>query len=191
MFLSTIITALAKHQKPIDQLQVANAAYMRLSGLKTILRDPLITSAAQIHQLFENLFLQNAIDKNDIKGIFLAHTSNDIAPIEVNILADIIKKYRLKNVAFFSSSLYKCATIFKLIALSKNRLSRCSTTDKIICLTSDTAFTPLLESIPNTTVLGDAACLLLFQKNDQHHAVIDVLLESDGRFSQGIFSEED
>src|SRR3990167_7423403 len=114
MFLSNIITTFAKTRVPIENLSISDSVYMRLSGLKTILRDPMLTSAVQICQLFNDLFVNHKIKVGEIKGIFLAHTSNDIAPIEVNIIANIVKNYDLRNIPFFSSAMYKCATIFKL-----------------------------------------------------------------------------
>src|SRR3989344_5409600 len=56
----------------------------------------------------------------------------------------------------------------------------------ILLLTVDFAFTPILQSIPGSTVLGDSASLVLLSKMKSDHKIIDIIYDVDERFSMGV-----
>ncbi|EKD44811.1 MAG: hypothetical protein ACD_70C00221G0006 [uncultured bacterium] len=178
---------------PINQL-VANhrissseaKVFQRLMGLSQVARDE-----NSNHDLFLNALILNMLDEfpiptDKVKYILLAHTADYISPMSVNILNYIIKKYNFTHAKYFSTSIYKCAGIFYLIHLSNALIKTIENDEYILLLTVDFAFTPILQSIPGSTVLGDSASLVLLSKMKSDHKIIDIIYDVDERFSMGV-----
>jgi len=175
-----------------DQGEIpANEALIleKIMGLQYVPRDQNINHSEQLNNVIEKLLSEHRVDPLSIKYILFAHTSDYLTPCGFNILSNISKKYGFNNALCFGSSVYKCASAFHLLKLAENFFHDLNDQDYILLLIGDLAFTNILQYIPGSTVLGDAASAILLQKSSRHNRFIDFIIETYGEFAKGLWGD--
>jgi len=157
--------------------------YQRIYGLEKI---PLAKNSLleMLNFSLELLFRRNLIDKNKIKYIIHCHTAKVVAPFGESIVRDIKKFLQLKNAMAFGMSANNCAS--PIVAL--NLLAHILRDDELaIVLCGDLAFTSVLQVIPNTSLLGDAASAALVGLNAGKNKLLTIATKTIGRFASGLW----
>lgn len=160
--------------------------FERMMGLKWVSRAPDFSVYDLARIAMQKFLKESLIDTGKINYFLFAHTADYVAPIEFNILQKLRKEFKLINAFCFSSTVNKCASVFQLIKLAQSIISD---SENIVLLIADNAFTQLMQLIPGSTVLGDAATILLFNKTSNSNRFIDAIVETDGRFSSGSYAK--
>ncbi len=197
MILKNITYLLSKKSQLISELALQDMIkksdaliFEKFMGLQTISRDHAWTVYDQIHDVF-SLFLKHvSIQCDAIQYVLFAHTADYIAPQKIDVLSTLAHTHKLDNALCIASSAYKCATAFALIKMAKTLFESMHDNDYIILLIADSCFTEILRYIPGSTVMGDAASLILLHKSGKEHTVLDILIETDGRFSRGCLDSD-
>jgi 3-oxoacyl-[acyl-carrier-protein] synthase-3 len=171
-------------------LQKSEAVIMeKMMGLKIIPRDHAVTQYDRVDLLMKKLLSALTLDPLKVKYIFLSHTAEQIAPISIPHFSNRMRQLGFRHAIAFGSTLNKCATPFHYIEIASILLQSMAEDECIILIQSDCAFTPILQSIPGSTVMGDAGSVVVLSKKQDEHRIVDVLLEVDPRFHHGVFAE--
>lgn len=163
----------------------------KIMGLQCVPRDKEINHAEQLGNVIKKLLSECSIDPLSIKYLLLSHTADYVAPQKVDILSVIAKKYKFNHALCFGSTIYKCAGAFHWLTMADRFFHDLNDQDHILLLVGDLAFTHILQYIPGSTVLGDAASAILLQKSGPHNRFIDVHIETYGEFASGIWGDSD
>lgn len=195
MYLSHIAYQLSPTQVNLTTLvtqgeltAVEAMVFERMMGLKMISRNASSTACLLASAVLKQFFNQPHANKKKIKYVLFAHTADYVAPFEFNILKDLAEAFELSEAICFSSTINKCASAFHLIELAKTLFLSLNDDDEILLLIADNTFTGILKTIPGSTILGDAASLVILKKISHQNRIVDVLIETDGRFASGSYA---
>ena len=167
-----------------------SALFEKMMGLKYAARDATSNHEILLCDVFKKFLLEYAVNVRKIRYVLFAHTADGVAPENNDILTRFIKKYELRDADYFSATAHKCASAFQLLALSKNLFEQLKNDETILLLTADSAFTKILQTIPGSTVLSDGAAAVFFKKTPGLHAIIDILIEEEGKYAKGLLGDK-
>src|SRR3990167_464845 len=174
-----------------DEITEVDAkVFERVMGLHFVPRHNLQTISKQILTLIQKLIYEYPLDLDSIKYVLFAHTADYIEPFGFHYIQNILFQLKITQAIYFESTLHKCASVFNLLSISEKLFCSLSSTDIILILVVDITFTPILQTIPGSTILGDAATAILLKKSDCLHQFLDAELASYGQFAKGIWADQ-
>ena len=196
MHISHITYALSKNKLSLQDIAALNQishseaiVYQKIMGLNTVPRDKQSTVYDQLSSVIKKFLYETKIDVNEVKYILFAHTSEYIAPFSRSVLQELVNLYLFNQAIAFGLTINKCASAFQLLNIASHFFEDLSVSEKILIWIADIAFTKTLSSINGTTVLGDAASVVLLQKQDHDNRFIDCLITVDDRFASGTYAD--
>jgi 3-oxoacyl-[acyl-carrier-protein] synthase III len=136
------------------------------------------------------LFESHAVDKSLIKYVIYAHTIQTVAPFPMNPLRELQSEFGLAHAMGFSMTMQNCASSVGALEVSRRLLEASDDpSDKVLILTGEKAFSPSVQLIPSTTIMGDASAACLVGREGTHDRILAVREVTEGRFSRGIALE--
>lgn len=174
----------------LHQISASEAmVYQKIMGLNEVPRYTQGAVDQQLSSVIKKFLQETKINTDEVKYILFAHTSEHVAPLSVTLLQELVNVYLFKNAIAFGVTINKCASAFQLLNIASHFFESLHSSQKILIWIADIAFTKTLYSIKETTVFGDAACVLLLQKQNDRNHFIDCLLKIDDRFAAGTYAD--
>src|SRR3990167_5454249 len=184
MQLSHVSYHLASQIKSISELSALGeittseaSVYEKMMGLQCTPRESDATYYDQLTTVIKKLLDEYSLDPDSVKYLFFSHTADYVEPQGFNMLQKIATDFKFKNALSFGSTINKCASGFHFIQLANDLFRTLNNDDVILLLIADMAFTKILQHIPGSTVLGDAATAIVLKKSCENNRLADVLLE--------------
>jgi 3-oxoacyl-[acyl-carrier-protein] synthase-3 len=164
--------------------------FEKLMGLKQVPRDIRKTPYDNIRLVLTSFLKKKKISSVKDRYIFISHTADYIVPFQLNLSQLITDEFQFTRAICFSSVVNKCATPFHFFKLAASLFKTLNDDEYILMINSDTAFTKVLKMIPGSTVMGDAASVILLSKTACRNHFIDVEIDADDRFCHGVFADK-
>jgi 3-oxoacyl-[acyl-carrier-protein] synthase-3 len=163
--------------------------YQRLFGLETF---PCVDGKNLTHFLIKSideLFQKTTIDPLSIKYIIHAHTAQVLCQFGKSIVAEVKKHYQLNNAIYFGTSLNNCGSIFNALDMANILLD--DNNSSILILVGDITFTQSLRIVPNVSITGDAAGVMLVNKKNNAHQLKAIVQHNHGQYAEGMWLPHD
>lgn len=196
MNISTILYDLSGQKIPLSEALSSYVprselmVFEKMMKLKQVVRNEGKTHKDQLVTLLQKFFLSKSSTTKKIDYIFYAHTADDVAPIEDQILYVALKEFALNDIPHFGVTLHKCASVFQLLVFANKLLNKYDEDSSILILVTDLSFTKILTYIPGSTVLSDGGLLLEVSKNVGCIKILDIEISEFGEFSEVNTSKE-
>ncbi len=164
--------------------------FTKIMGLMEVPRDASQTSFDNIKSVFSLFFNEKSIDKNKVRYILMSHTADYIVPCSYHLSELIIQAFQFYQATCFGSVVNKCATPFHFFKIASVLFQALRSDELILIVNADTAFTQVVKSIAGCTVMGDAASVVMLSNQGAMHEVIDLEIQVDDRFHNGVFATQ-
>jgi 3-oxoacyl-[acyl-carrier-protein] synthase-3 len=126
-------------------------------------------------------------ERGNIRYVLYAHTIQTVAPFPMNVLHEVLQEVGLENANAFSLTMQNCASSIGALEICTRLLENTpNPEDKAIILTGEKAFSPTVQLIPSTTIMGEASAACLVAKNGDRDRVLAVKQKTLGKFSRGV-----
>lgn len=158
--------------------------YKKFYGIEKIPAAKQIPLVDFVRRPVELLLQKNNLQNQDIHYLIHCHTAKVITPFGESIVRRVKQELKLENAIAFGVSLNNCASTLATLDMLTHVLSH---DEKAIIVSADYAFTSVLQLIPNTSILGDAAGAVLVSKKGQCHKLMAISLKIEGRYAKGIW----
>lgn len=165
----------------LDRAQVK--VYRKMYGIEKIPVAMRVHPVELIRRTVEDLISKSNVNKKDIKYLIHCHTAKVMTPFGTSIVRTIKKDLGLTHVFSFGSSMNNCASV--MVALEV--LSHILKDEKAILVCGDYGFTRVMQLIPNTSILGDAAAAILVSKQGDKNKLLSISIETAGEYARGIW----
>lgn len=123
--------------------------------------------------------------KDKIKYLIYTHTIQTVSPYPINTVNELAKEFGLTEALPMSLTMQNCASSITALDLAESLLEKDSESYAIL-LTGEKAFTPSVQLIPNTTVMGEASAACLISAKSGKNALLSVKQKTLGQFSNGV-----
>lgn len=160
--------------------------YRKMYGLEKIPTASDMPLQHFIKQPIEQLIQKNKLPKEDIKYLIHCHTAKVISPFFTSIIRNVRNDLALTNATAFGISVNNCASTITSLELLQHVLQH-DETSKAIIVAGDYAFTPILQMIPNTSILGDASSAILVSRKGNHHKLLSISTQIEGKYAKGVW----
>lgn len=181
--------AMLGEELPIKQLVQQNeltaqeaAFFQKFYGLKAVSRFRQQSLMTILEKLFRQVPKQAKID-----SVMCSHTAPLLWPYTHQELKTLCQMNNIKAKQIFTSCAYNCVTIFTQLKLAQSLVN---VARDILLVTLDVAFTDILKKIPGSTLLGDAATVLLLSRKGFHHRHIHTEIILKGRYAKGMWADK-
>lgn len=165
--------------------------YRKIYGIEKIPAAHGMPFVEFITQPVEKLLATNNINKTDIKYLIHCHTAKVINPFGYSIVRKIKQHLQLESAVALGTSVNNCASTIASLDLLAHVLPN-DKKSKAIVVCGDYAFTPVLQCIPNTSILGDASAAILLGRQGSVNKLISISTKIEGKYAKGIWmSPED
>ncbi len=164
--------------------------YKKIYGIEKIPTARDLPFAEFIRRPVEKLLEKNKIRKADIKYLIHCHTAKVINPFGYSIVRKIKKDLQLESAVAFGASINNCASTISSLDLLSHVLAN-DKKSKAILVCGDYAFTPVLQCIPNTSILGDASAAVLLGRAGKKNQLISIATRIHGKYAKGIWLSPD
>lgn len=178
------------HYLTLDQLAeklqlstLQKRVYQKIYGIERIPSLQMKKMSDCISQVVKSIMSENRIAANDVSYLIHCHTAKVIAPFGVSVIRDVINQLKLSNTVYWGTSLNNCASPIVMLKL----LSSIGFLKNAIIVNCDYAFTPVLQHIPNTAILGDAVSAVLLNKEGQYNKLLSIAIKTAGQYAKGIW----
>lgn len=161
--------------------------FEKLMGLQQVPRDPNKTPHDHIRTVLTLFLHEKNIDTGKVRYVFMSHTADYIVPFQFNLSQLITKEFQFSNAICFSSVINKCASPFHFFKLANTLFQSLHPGEFILIINSDTAFTDVIKTISGSTVMGDAASVILLSKTAPSHRFLGVEMDVNAQFYSGVF----
>ena len=138
-----------------------------------------------IKKPIEQLFKNNQINKDDIHYLIHCHTAKVISPFFTSIIRDVKKDLALTNANAFGISVNNCASVMTAFDILNHVLE--NKNSKAIIVAGDYTFTPVMQYIPNTSILAEASSAALIGLHGDKNKLIAISTRIEGQFAKGIW----
>lgn len=175
---SVPIESLADHLGLADQ-QIR--MFQRFYGLSHIrlddgtVADLLVRAAGQLDALPGHL--------RRIRYVLHARTIQVTGPYPMNLLHEVRTRLGLEHATAFSLTEHACASGLLAVDLAGRLLAADGDPDAVaLVFAGEKVFTPSVQLIPNTSILGEAAVAFLVSNDDEHNRVLSYVSRTHGQF---------
>lgn len=163
-------THLYRHTFGLDQVAVATAESL----------DAMLTAAMR------HLLRTTGTEPARVGTLLYCHTLQIQAPPLYGLLARVIRGAGLTRAQCCSVSQQNCTSFFMALRLARNLLKRRPQAGPVVILTGDRAYSAEMRSIPNTTLMCDAAAACLVTDAPEGDRLLSVVNLVDGAFYKGM-----
>ncbi len=160
------------------------SVYKRIYGIEKIPIARDISMVEFVKRPIEKLLQKNAIKKKNIKYLIHCHTAKVIAPFGDSIVRQAKHELGLQDAVAFGVSVNNCASTLASLDMLSYLLEH---EHQAIIVSADFAFTPVLQLIPNTSILGDAAAAILVSRQKSANKLLSIALHIEGKYAHGIW----
>ncbi|OGO92650.1 MAG: hypothetical protein A3F10_00365 [Coxiella sp. RIFCSPHIGHO2_12_FULL_42_15] len=164
--------------------------YEKIYGLQEIPCAKGLTNQELIINPIRHLIESTKIDTNSIQYLIHAHTAKVITRFGRSVIRDVKTELGLDHAFAFGTSLNNCASVLNAFEMAGMLLKNEDKHVKAIVVTGERAFTPTIQVIPNTSIMGDAAAAALISLHHENNKLLHLEMATDGRYSQGIWLNE-
>lgn len=173
-----------------SEITPAEASFFeRIMGIQRVPRNVDRSIFSQTVKVMQIFFYETHINPASIKYFLFAHTGDCISPASISFLNYLSQSFHFNQAIAFGSTVNKCASAFHFLKIASVLCNNNNHDDCIVILIADNAFTKILKTIPGSTILGDAVTVLLLKSSHSAHRMIDVVMETDGRFASGSLAQ--
>ncbi|WP_160036763.1 3-oxoacyl-[acyl-carrier-protein] synthase III C-terminal domain-containing protein [Paenibacillus sp. An7] len=163
----------------------------KIHGLKQIRKDQQGNLFFLLDRIFEQITVDPDLDLTSIKYIIYCHTIQEIFPYNVNVIRELKIKYDLEHAVIFSLTQQNCATGIMAIDIAKRLLNSMSENEHVLLLTGEKTFSPVVQFIPNTTVMGEASAAVLLGLKDKGNQLVHSKHHTIGKFCNVLTGDEE
>lgn len=142
--------------------------------------DAMLTAA--VRQLLQT----SGTEPAQVGTLLYCHTLQIQAPPLYGLLPRVIRGTGLKRAQCYAVSQQNCTSFFMALRLARNLLQRRPWAGPVVILTGDRAYTAEMRSIPNTTLMCDAAAACLVTGDAEQNRLLSVVNLVDGAFYKGM-----
>ncbi|MDI3408221.1 3-oxoacyl-ACP synthase III family protein [Streptomyces cavernicola] len=152
------IEALAE---PLGLSRPKLSLFRKVHGLHTLHDDPdsslfdLVLPAAR-------RVVEQAPDPRRIRWVIYAHAIHEVAPADTDLAAGIRDALGLRHAEAFALSQQNCASGLGAVDVAAQLLRDGDAADRVLVVTGEKPHSPLIRTVPNTAIMGEAsaACLV-------------------------------
>ena len=161
----------------------------RIHGIEQVPMAENESSSDLLRQALRKLFASPSPieDRSKVRYLIYCHTIQTVAPYPINLVNQIRREFELVNAIPLSLTMQNCASSITALDLADTLLSQSDDPeDTIIILTGEKAFTPTVQLIPNTTIMGEASAACLVSRSQGRNQLRSVKQKTLGQFSNGV-----
>lgn len=133
------------------------------------------------------LLQQNYVDRNNIKLVIYAHTSEILMPFSQSIVRWIKKEFNFDCAVSFAATINNCASTLSALEVADHYLRALGADAKALIITGELTFTPVQKVIPGVSLLGDAAAVMLVGRRNGFHRLLAIETKVDGSSAGGVW----
>jgi len=133
-----------------------------------------------------DLFSRTDVKAHEIGTLIYCHTIQQVAPFPHSPLQEMKKEFGLDSAETFSLTMQNCASSITAMDILRRRFKNQPQEKYAVVLTGEKAFSPSVQHIPHTTVMGEASTAILFQSKGEGDEVLAVKQKTLGKFSGGV-----
>lgn len=198
MYIQSIDYVLGNHSVDIASLcqqgelsREESMVYTQVFGLRKVKRSHKENYIQFLKKLLIRFTKNQDMNPAKINYVMLAHTADFIAPYGSTCLSTLVEQWGFVNAQFFASSAYNCVTLFLFFQLCEELFKNLAVNDQILVLTGDLTYTPILKSIPGSTVMSDTAAAVLLTQQMNSHRYICCQIDTYGQYAKGIWDSQE
>ena len=157
--------------------------FHRIYGLDRVpvCREPLVDFlCTAIARLLDT----TGVDPKQIKWLVYAHTASHHARESDALLNRVCRRLGMDHACSFGINSSKCASTIQGLRVLERLLAEEDEQPYAILVTADIAFTPDLQIIPNSSVVGDAAVACLLSAQVSGHSIVSTHVEVYGQHAR-------
>lgn len=161
-------------------LPIEAKMYERFYGLKHLPYDAEGSLLDLAQPAIERLLYSHPEIDTHLAYVVHCHTIPAIAPFDHATLAQYIQTRCHPDVEFCSYTMSHCSTALSALQFTASLLND---DEYAILLIAEKAFHKWVRLVPDTTIMGEAACAVLISKTGQHFQVLDNRSQRAGQFA--------
>jgi 3-oxoacyl-[acyl-carrier-protein] synthase-3 len=181
---------IAELAEPLGLTRPKVNVFRKIYGLDRIRFDPelglfdLVLPAARAA-------LSSVEDPGRIRQVIFAHTTQELTPANIDAAQVIRDALGLRHADAFALSQQNCASGLAAIDVAAELLRGESDPDsRALVVTGERAFSPMVQLIPNTAIMGDAAAACIVAIDGPGDTVDSYLTRTLGEFSAAMLLDE-
>ncbi|WP_337034926.1 3-oxoacyl-[acyl-carrier-protein] synthase III C-terminal domain-containing protein [Paenibacillus illinoisensis] len=136
----------------------------KIHGLKQVREDRDGDLSGLLGRVLAQVVNSPKVSPASIKYIIYCHTIQENFPFPMKVLQGLKQSYGLQHAIAFSLTQQNCASGLIALDVAETLLPSLEEDDHILILTGEKTFSPVVQLIPNTTVMGEAAAAVLVGK---------------------------
>ena len=165
------------------QARVFSAFY----GLQQIPYAKGLSVTKLITQPIETLLQKTNVDKQQVKYIIHSHTAQVITRFGRSVIRKVQQQLDLGAAVAFGTSLNNCASTLNAFDMASVLLQCHDEQAKAIVVIGERAFTPTVQVIPHTSIMGDASAAVLVGLHGKEHRLLGQEMKTAGEFYRGVW----
>jgi 3-oxoacyl-[acyl-carrier-protein] synthase-3 len=177
-------------EESLDRLEISKSqarVYKKIYGLEKIPLALDMNAAELIKRPVAELITKNNLDKRQIKFLIHTHTARVLTPFGMSAIRQVQQELDLTAATAFSISLNNCASALSAFEVAAYLLTEFDKDAKAIVVTGDKTFTPILQSIPNTSVTAEASAAVLLSRSGAGNKLLAMQMHTYGQYSGGVW----
>ncbi|MFP1730556.1 3-oxoacyl-[acyl-carrier-protein] synthase III C-terminal domain-containing protein [Lonsdalea quercina] len=160
--------------------RIETRMFERFYGLRQFPHDESQNLTALIEPALQNIVGRHAAMADDIKLCVHCHTIPSVTPFDAPILPSLVRRVVGEHVEYAGYTMSHCAT--GLVALEQ-LASWLGDDEYALVIIAEKAFHPKVQLIADTTIMGEAACVLLVSRRPGPVRLLGTTTTRDGQFS--------
>nr|WP_042193693.1 ketoacyl-ACP synthase III family protein [Kibdelosporangium sp. MJ126-NF4]CEL20852.1 3-oxoacyl-[acyl-carrier-protein] synthase, KASIII [Kibdelosporangium sp. MJ126-NF4]CTQ98343.1 3-oxoacyl-[acyl-carrier-protein] synthase, KASIII (EC 2.3.1.41) [Kibdelosporangium sp. MJ126-NF4] len=126
-------------------------------------------------------------DPSRIRYLVYAHTIQEVAPSHIDVAGELAARLGLRDALSFALTQQNCASGLAAIMTCGELLAADNEPGALaLVVTGEKAFTPMVQLIPNTTIMGDASAACVVSLSGNGDRIVGYSSRTDGRYADGI-----
>lgn len=174
------IDALAE---PLGLGRAKLSLFRKVHGLSTLHQDPsgslldLVLPAAR-------RVVESQPDPRRIRLVIHAHAIHEVAPAGVEVAARLRDALGLGHAEAFGLSQQNCASGLGAVDIAAQLLADGDPADRVLLVVGDKAHSPLIQKVPNTALMGEAAAACLIAADGEGDIVLSQATKTLGEYAR-------
>ncbi|WP_416292505.1 3-oxoacyl-[acyl-carrier-protein] synthase III C-terminal domain-containing protein [Paenibacillus illinoisensis] len=154
----------------------------KIHGLKQVRQDKGGDLTSLLGRVLAQVVNSPAVVPSSIKYIIYCHTIQENFPFPMKVLQGLKQAYGLQHAIAFSLTQQNCASGLIALDVAATLMPSLEEDDHILILTGEKTFSPIVQLIPNTTVMGEAAAAVLIGNSNSGSRMIGLSNVTLGQF---------
>nr|WP_145405678.1 3-oxoacyl-[acyl-carrier-protein] synthase III C-terminal domain-containing protein [Paenibacillus xylanexedens] len=168
MHIKQIWSHIPEHIVPIRELNehlglnhAQTKVLEKIHGLKQVRHDRDGDLSSLLGHVLAQVTGHPDVAPTSIKYIIYCHTIQENFPFPMKVLQALKRVYGLQHAIAFSLTQQNCASGLIALHVAETLLPSLEADEHILILTGEKTFSPVVQLIPNTTVMGEASAAVL------------------------------